>query len=352
MNIIFQINGGIGKCIAATAVCAAIKAKYPDSQLIVVSGYPEVYLKNPNVYRAFAFGQQQYFYQEYIENKEFMLFAHDPYLVTEHIKSEEHLIETWCKLFGLKVTQMKGSLYLTKREIDFFKVKFNSDRPIFLLHTNGGGQTDLKYSWARDMPRCVAEAVIEKYHQQYNIVHIKREDQLGFDKTHPVSDNFRGLLVLIMLSEKRLLIDSFAQHAAAAIDKPSTVLWIANKPNVFGYDIHTNIVANKESHVPELRNSYLSKYNIGGDLVEFPYSDETEIFNMQSIFDALEPAPKVEPIPTVKIATVENSPELRVLEAEKPVYPLAIQEEIPEAEESIEWKAPEAPYTTEGELTP
>ncbi len=28
MNIIFQIDGGIGKSIAATAVCKAIKAQY------------------------------------------------------------------------------------------------------------------------------------------------------------------------------------------------------------------------------------------------------------------------------------------------------------------------------------
>ena len=46
MKIIFQIDGGRGKCIAATAVCKAIKAQYPDSELIVVSGYPEVFLCN------------------------------------------------------------------------------------------------------------------------------------------------------------------------------------------------------------------------------------------------------------------------------------------------------------------
>ena len=28
MNIVFQINGGIGKCIMATAVCEAINKKY------------------------------------------------------------------------------------------------------------------------------------------------------------------------------------------------------------------------------------------------------------------------------------------------------------------------------------
>ena len=32
MKIIFQIDGGIGKSIAATAVCKAIKKQYPKSK--------------------------------------------------------------------------------------------------------------------------------------------------------------------------------------------------------------------------------------------------------------------------------------------------------------------------------
>lgn len=287
MNIIFQINGGIGKVIASTAICASIKVQYPNAKLIVVSGYPDVFLGNPNVDRAYAFGQQAYFYNEYIENQEIMLFAHDPYLETKHIKQEEHLIETWCKLYGLPVTKTVGELFLTQREIDFFSKKFVSDKPIFLMQTNGGAEADIKYSWARDIPSYVVENVIHEFRENYNIVHIKREDQLGYDGTFSVTDTFRALLVLISMSEKRLLMDSFAQHAAAAFDKPSTVLWIVNSPKVFGYNIHTNFTANPETIKPELRNSYLSKYNIGGDPVEFPYTNEREIFNVDEIINSL-----------------------------------------------------------------
>ena len=55
MNVIFQINGGIGKVVASTVVCKSIKAKYPDCKLIVVSGYPDVFLNNPNVDRALGY---------------------------------------------------------------------------------------------------------------------------------------------------------------------------------------------------------------------------------------------------------------------------------------------------------
>ena len=69
-NLIFSVNGGIGKSITATAVCKAIKKKYPESKLIVVSGYDEVFLNNPNVHRSFNFNSLSYFYEEFIENKE------------------------------------------------------------------------------------------------------------------------------------------------------------------------------------------------------------------------------------------------------------------------------------------
>ena len=49
MNIIFQIDGGIGKNIAATAVCKAIKAQYPKDKLIVITGYPQTH-QNDNIF--------------------------------------------------------------------------------------------------------------------------------------------------------------------------------------------------------------------------------------------------------------------------------------------------------------
>ena len=36
MNIVFNIEGGLGKSIMATAVCEAIKKKHPKDNLIVL----------------------------------------------------------------------------------------------------------------------------------------------------------------------------------------------------------------------------------------------------------------------------------------------------------------------------
>jgi hypothetical protein len=289
MNIIFQINGGIGKCILATSMLESFKAQYPDSQLIIVSGYPEVFLNNPFVYRSFAFGQVQYFYQDYVENKEFKVFAHDPYLETAHLTQSEHLSKTWSELYKIPVPlNNTPQLFLTERERIFFSQKFQSDKPIMLLQTNGGAANqELKYSWARDIPMNVVQSVIEEFKNQYTIVHMRREDQISYDDTVAVTDNFRSLLVLIELSEKRLMMDSFGQHAAAGLNKPATVLWIVNSPTVFGYNIHDNIIHNPFTKSSELRNSYLQKFDIIGNLLEFPYNSEVEIFNVDQVISSL-----------------------------------------------------------------
>ena len=287
-NIIFQIDGGIGKSVMATGVCEAIKKQYPQDTLIVITGYPEVFLCNPHVDKCFNHANMQYFYKDYVDGKDVKAFLHNPYLESNFIMRKEHLLETWCKMFGIEYNNEQPKIYLTDREINFYSKQFTSDKPIFALQTNGGGGNQpIKYSWARDIPNCVVEEVIKEYSKEYNILHIRREDQIGFQNTIPVQADFRALVVLIKLSKKRLFMDSFAQHTSKALDLSSVVLWITNTPTQFGYDTHKNIEAREENATPELRHSIFSKYNIGGDLLEFPYEREEDIFNVDEVLEAL-----------------------------------------------------------------
>jgi hypothetical protein len=82
-------------------------------------------------------------------------------------------------------------------------------------------------------------------------------------------------------------MDSFAQHTASALGLSSVVLWIANTPVQFGYDTNFNILANPFTTSSELKNSYLQKFDILGDPVQFPYRSEDEIFNADEVIEAL-----------------------------------------------------------------
>ena len=289
MNIVFQINGGIGKNVMATAVCEGLKKKYPDSKLIVVCGYPEVFVNNPYVDKTFNFNQTTYFFKEYLENKEFEVFCHDPYLTTSHIKQQPHLIHTWFELFGLKYENEQPRIFLTDREINFYRSKLMSDKPILLMQTNGGAENQaLKYSWARDIPAHIVMKVIEEFAPTHNILHIRRDDQPQFQNTTQLKEDFRVIAALIPLAQLRLFMDSFAQHTAYAMGcGNSTVLWVANKPEVFGYGVNQNIVANPHTIQPDLRHSYLGKFDISGNPLEFPYNNEGEIFDVDKVIASI-----------------------------------------------------------------
>lgn len=288
MNIIFTINGGIGKSVIATAVTKAIKKKYPNSKLIVLTGYPEVFTNSKDVDMAFAFGQEAYFYTKYIENQDVLVMANEPYNITEHILCKEHLIETWCKMYDIPYNGEQPEVIINERERMFYKQKYASEKPIMLIQTNGGASgQELKYSWARDIPRHVVADVVRAFSDKYNIIHARRDDQLSYEGTISVSDTFKGMAVLCEMSEKRLFMDSFLQHTAAALNKPSTVCWIVNTPDVFGYKMHDNISAAEFTAKPDLKSSVFSKFNIVGLLEEFPYNNEQEIFNSEQIIESI-----------------------------------------------------------------
>jgi hypothetical protein len=296
MNIIFQIDGGIGKSIAATAVCKAIKIQYPSDKLIVITGYPGVFLCNPHVDKVLGFSDLSYFYQDNIDGQDVKMMLHNPYLETGFIKGETHVIQVWSEMFGIEYSVKLPELSINNREQNFYGNQFGSQKPIMLLHTNGGGKDQPnKYSWTRDLPRATAQKVVEAFANDYNILHIRREDQIQLQGVTAITNlDFRALAVLISMSTKRLLIDSFAQHAAAALNLPSVVCMINQTTvNQFGYDMHTNIIANAPTIRPELRHSVYSRYNISGNPTEFPYNNEGEIYNADEIIEAVKNTPAI-----------------------------------------------------------
>ncbi len=308
MKIIFQIDGGIGKSIAATAVCKAIKTQYPKDELIVITGYPEVFLCNPNVDKVFNFNNLSYFYQDYIEGQKIKACLHNPYLETDFIALNGHLIKVWCEMFDIKYNGEQPQLFINNREQTFYGNQFGSQKPILVIQTNGGAANQPnKYSWTRDLPINTAQAVVNYFAKDYNIVHIRREDQLQLQNVTPVQMDFRALAVLIGLSSKRLFIDSFAQHTAAALNKPSVVCWVGNVPSQFGYDIHNNIVANAPTLKPELRHSVFSKYNISGQVTEFPYNNEQEIFSVEQIIEAIKNDNMPNVVPEAQLMETEGN---------------------------------------------
>lgn len=286
--VIFHTEGGHGKQVMATAVCRAIKKKYPDRKLIVVTSWDGPFFYNPDVWRFYNHGQMQYFYDDYI-NKDTIIFRQEVYHTEDHILQRKHLTQSWCDMYNIPYDGYKPIIYLNPREIEIAKDKIKPDgRPIMLLQTHGGSPTGQysKKSWYRDMPIEIAQKLVNYYNKSYRILHIKSPEQLQLQGVEPITLPLRELYAVFTLSTKRLFIDSFAQHVAAALDLQSTVAWIGNKPEIFGYPEHINITPDAK-YVRELNKfSYLEQYDISGQVQQFNY-DTVNVFNIEKIIDAV-----------------------------------------------------------------
>ena len=288
MNVIFSIDGGLGKSIMATAVLKAIKKQYSKANILVSTGYPDVFINNPNVNRIITHANNSGIYKDFIHNKDAKVFISDPYSTSDYITESKHLIEIWCEMFGIQYNGEMPEMFLSKAEKQYFQPFYQLEKPILAIQPNGGAiNQPLKYSWVRDIPAPIVEQVIEHYKNDYSIVHIKRDDQIIFQDTIGALDNFRSIAILLTLSKKRLLIDSSAMHMATALNLPSVVAWIGTSPKVFGYDMHTNIMANTPPKEYDLNHTYYQRLPLFEDISKIPYNDLNEVFNTSEIIEKL-----------------------------------------------------------------
>ena len=287
---IFHIEGGLGKHVASTAVAECIKNNYPDRKLIVVCAYVEAFLNLKFIDRVYRIGITPYFYNDYIDGKDSLIFKHEPYFTTEHIHKKLPLIENWCKLYNLNYRGEIPSLIFNSKQKQLGINKWTREKPIMVIQTNGGPLVNQPYinSWTRDIPVYLSEILVNHYRNDYHIIQICRSGSVAMQGVEVVSDSMPNmeLFSLLLVSQKRVLIDSCLQHAAAALGLSSVVLWIGTSPKVFGYNIHTNIVADLPKDIVKLPDSYLFDYSFEGLLHEYP-SLESEIFDPNLIIQKI-----------------------------------------------------------------
>ena len=292
---IFHLQGGIGKHVAATAVARCIKNNYPDRKLIVVCAYPDLFINLNFVERVYTLGATQYFYQRYVQDKDSILFHHEPYFTTNHIHKRKKLIPNWCEMYGLKYNNETPIIKFNKLQYDLSKTFWQRKKPIMLMHTNGGLMaTDAKpYAWTRDMPQDTAQELIEYYKKDYHIFQVtkfnspKLEGAEHIFATPQQSLSMMEFFSILLHAKKRILIDSSLQHAAAAMGKKSTVLWNGTSPKVFGYDMHDNIC----TEIPydfKLPGSYLFDFDFNGPEHEYPFTEDTKLFDINKIIESVD----------------------------------------------------------------
>ena len=291
-SIIFQVGGGIGKCIVATAVLQAIKRTYPEHNIIVVTGWPEIFKRNPNVDKVYRFGETRYFYEENIQNKQPLLFNQEVYLSREHIIEKKPLRQSWIEMYGMDYEGEMSELFFNPVLEDDIKERYTRDKPILIMHTNGGPVPDndvtSHYSWCRDLSKRLCKKLYDEFNSRYHILQVCNHRSQIIEGAEVVEGlNEIEIMLLLKCTSKRLLIDSCLQHGAAAMNIESTVLWIGNDPDVWGYPMHDNITPSAEAKFKSPSTDLYSEFDINSPKDQYPY-DTDMIFEIKDVIKSIE----------------------------------------------------------------
>lgn len=289
--LVWHIQGGLGKNVAATALVKDIKEKYNDRKFILVCSWPEVFLNNPYIDRVYQLGQTPHFYEDYIENKDVIIFRQEPYFQTGHITRRNHILKSWSELLGIDYKNQIPVLYPS-----YVQKKTNTlwirQKPILVIQTNGGPLDNqlYGYSWTRDMPIEIAQDIVSRYKNEYHIIQVTRPNGYVLSDVERVDKTISNieLFGLLVSSKKRVLIDSCLQHASVALNLKSTVLWIGTSPINFGYNFHNNIQSKLTKRQSQLIGSYLFDYQFENNLHECPYENVSDMFDIQTIFNSID----------------------------------------------------------------
>lgn len=287
---IFHIEGGLGKHVAATSVAKCIKNNHPERKLIVVCAYPEIFLNLSFVERVYRIGTTPYFYEDFIKNKDTIIFKHEPYFTTQHIVERRPLIENWCKLYNLDYRGESPEINFNIRQQQIGYTKWQRNKPIMVIQTNGGPMSEqqFNYSWTRDLPPHLVLEIVNYFKNDYHIIQVCRNESQKIEGVSEIVTQEipnTELFYLLLMSTKRILIDSCLQHAAAALGLSSTVVWIGTPSSIFGYNLHKNIQANIEERM--LPDSYLFDFSFNGVTHECPIFDWSNVLRSEVIIQTV-----------------------------------------------------------------
>lgn len=282
LKILIGLEGGVGKNIAATgAVRVAHEAGH---KVDIITAHPSVWEGNPHVNKVWDWNRVEYL-GEMIKNYEHLIFD-DPYKNSEFLLGGCDLTCTYNYMINGICEPVKPQIFLNAAEYLYVQDLLKDiEKPIFVVQTNGGTQGG--YAWPRDFPLEEAVEVLNEFIEDYEIIHLRANGQLEISGIKHAADlNLRQSLVVLAMSKKRLLIDSVYQHAAAAMNLPSTVVWVMTEVEKFGYEMHTNIQCNE----PELKNMDRLDSMFSGlwnSTDACPFSPEQKIFDTKKIIESL-----------------------------------------------------------------
>jgi hypothetical protein len=246
-------NGGIGKHICGSTLLRYIQEKEPDAQITVISGYPEVFLNNPRIYRNLHFGTS-YVFDDYIKGTD--LRIGDPYPMMEYYQDEKHLSQLMPKAYRFEQENenIYPELYIgeeEQRQVKQFAAQ--SKNPIITVQVTGGNQMhqnpqkDPKQLSPRDLLQDSAQKIVDIcVAKGFNVLQVALPHEYHLKNVMIFNGQpFRSYIPVIPHIVAHIGIDSAMMHAVAAFKKPALIFWNNTNVKALGYPNMVNIHKDK-----------------------------------------------------------------------------------------------------------
>jgi len=256
-----------------TAVLRNYKLAHPDDKCVVVSGYPEVFVNNPDVERFFPFAQG-YLWQDYYGNPDWKVIATDPYLENEWIKNhDKHLIQVWSEMLGVPYVVKESQMWFSSAEVDEINSMVITDKPVMFVQSTGGSNPAAR-SWTRNAPQPELEEFLAKFTDHYRL-HVAMPGTPVLQNVDQRVETFsrRQCLLLAYYCSSAVLIDSYGLHCRSGCPFPQ-------KTYVFFplTEMRHRVGYNKEGHEyilprPEIQEMLKTHSDYYGTLLKFSLED-------------------------------------------------------------------------------
>jgi len=261
MDYYVKIDGGIGRCVAATGAVDLFAKKQAEqgNKVFVVTGLPFVFEGLESVERVYPI-DAPFLYEDHILKGEFL--EPEPYNNSKYYKEEKHLASVFNYLLNGVDEFVEPFLTLNENELasgkEFVKNKRNGKKVLLLQPWGlfGGRQVGpeeiAEDESFRSLKKDFVKKLVEDLKEEYTILVVKDRGQAGFKDTEEFSPpNIRGVFSAIPFVDAIICCDSFLHHAAAALKTKAkvVVLWGGTSEKNLGYVSQENIRKNNFSEM-------------------------------------------------------------------------------------------------------
>ncbi len=276
-DFVIQLQGGIGKHIAATSMIKWINDKYPKQKITVVSSFPEVFEYNPRIHRNLPH-QQAYLFEDYIKGNDFR--NGDPYQCHEFYDERMSIMKVYPKAyqFGKYNEEPETEIFLTEGERQEMETFARSGSPIITMQVFGGipqGQTvparkaDMGQ---RDMPIQLAMKLAGILAAKgFRVLQVRQTNEPIVPNTMQMQMPFRNWIALSSYVAGHVGIDSSFMHSAAVFKKPMLIFWSQTHVDSIGYHYDKVVNVHKEGSM-----KYRPQVGMPDRAGVFPYRDKSE----------------------------------------------------------------------------